>query len=106
MVGVADPVRAGLVASLAHPGGNTTGNTVLSPDLGAERLQLLRKAVPHGGAGRLSHRPAAKVLMTPGRYPRPASAAGRPCAPGPAAVLRGKRTSGLLLIPGALNSDS
>jgi putative ABC transport system substrate-binding protein len=46
MVGVADPVRAGLVASLAHPGGNITGNTVLSPDLGAKRLQLLREAIP------------------------------------------------------------
>jgi len=46
MVGVADAVRAGLVASLAHPGGNITGNTVLSPDLGAKRLQLLREAIP------------------------------------------------------------
>jgi putative ABC transport system substrate-binding protein len=46
MVGVADPVRAGLVASLAHPGGNITGNTVLSPDLGAKRLQLLRETIP------------------------------------------------------------
>jgi putative ABC transport system substrate-binding protein len=46
MVGAADPVRTGLVASLAHPGGNVTGNTVLSPDLSGKRLQLLREAIP------------------------------------------------------------
>jgi putative ABC transport system substrate-binding protein len=46
MVGVGDPVRTGLVTSLARPGGNITGNTVLSPDLGAKRLQLLREAIP------------------------------------------------------------
>src|SRR5258706_3563968 len=46
MIGVGDPVRVGLVASLALPGGNITGNTVLSPDLGAKRLQLLREAIP------------------------------------------------------------
>jgi putative ABC transport system substrate-binding protein len=46
MVGAADPVRAGLVATLAHPGGNVTGNTVLSPDLSGKRLQLLREAIP------------------------------------------------------------
>src|SRR5262249_2692864 len=45
MVGVGDPVRAGLVASLARPGGNITGNTVLSPDLGPKRLQILREAI-------------------------------------------------------------
>src|SRR5215831_15387159 len=46
MVGVADPVRTGLVASLARPGGNITGNTVVSPDLSGKRLQLLREAIP------------------------------------------------------------
>jgi putative tryptophan/tyrosine transport system substrate-binding protein len=47
MVGVGDPVRAGLVASLARPGGNLTGNTVLGPDLGPKRLQILREAIPN-----------------------------------------------------------
>jgi len=46
MIGVGDAVRTGLVASLARPGGNITGNTVLSPDLGGKRLQLLREAIP------------------------------------------------------------
>jgi putative ABC transport system substrate-binding protein len=45
MIGVGDPVRAGLVESLAWPGGNITGNTVLSPDLGPKRLQILREAI-------------------------------------------------------------
>src|SRR5499426_2333313 len=45
MIGVGDPVRVGLVASLARPGGNITGNTVLSPDLGAKRLQLMRETI-------------------------------------------------------------
>jgi ABC-type uncharacterized transport system substrate-binding protein len=47
MIGVGDPVRSGLVASLARPGGNITGNTVLSPDLGPKRLQILREVIPN-----------------------------------------------------------
>jgi putative ABC transport system substrate-binding protein len=46
MVAVGDPVRAGLVASLAHPGGNVTGNSILGPAVAAKRLQLLKLAIP------------------------------------------------------------
>jgi putative tryptophan/tyrosine transport system substrate-binding protein len=46
MVGVGEPVDTGLVASLARPGANITGNTILGPDLGAKRVEFLREAIP------------------------------------------------------------
>ena len=49
MVLVGDPVRAGLVRSLAHPGGNVTGNTIISPDLGPKRLQIVKEIIPSAG---------------------------------------------------------
>jgi putative ABC transport system substrate-binding protein len=46
MIGVADPVRSGFVASLAHPGGNITGMSNIMPELAGKRLDLLREIRP------------------------------------------------------------
>jgi ABC-type uncharacterized transport system substrate-binding protein len=43
---VSDPVALGLVASLARPGGNVTGNSSLAPELNTKRLEILKDAVP------------------------------------------------------------
>jgi ABC-type uncharacterized transport system substrate-binding protein len=46
MASAGDPVRTGLVASLARPGGNVTGLSTLTPDLGGKRLQFVKELLP------------------------------------------------------------
>jgi putative tryptophan/tyrosine transport system substrate-binding protein len=46
MLGVADAVGSGFVASLARPGGNITGTTNIMPELAGKRLELLREILP------------------------------------------------------------
>jgi putative ABC transport system substrate-binding protein len=43
---VGDPVATGFVASLAHPGGNMTGQSIVAVDLSGKRLELLREIIP------------------------------------------------------------
>ena len=57
MLHAGNPVGAGLVTSLAHPGGNVTGTTSMIPDLGAKQVELLRQVIP--GLARLG------VLLNP-----------------------------------------
>ncbi len=52
MTGSSDPVGTGLVRTLAHPGGNVTGMSILAPDLAQKRLELLRRVL--GNASRVA----------------------------------------------------
>jgi putative tryptophan/tyrosine transport system substrate-binding protein len=46
MTAAGDPLGSGLVASLARPGGNVTGLSLMAPDLGGKRLELLKEVLP------------------------------------------------------------
>ena len=46
MAGVGDPLRAGFIASLSRPGGNTTGVSLLNQELWPKRLELIKEVVP------------------------------------------------------------
>jgi putative ABC transport system substrate-binding protein len=59
-----DPVKAGFIDSLARPGGNVTGVTLLSTELGGKRLELLKEAVPKLSRVAVLYDPA-----TPGAAP-------------------------------------
>jgi putative ABC transport system substrate-binding protein len=43
---VGDPVETGFVASLSHPGGNITAQSILAPQLSGKRLELLKETIP------------------------------------------------------------
>jgi putative ABC transport system substrate-binding protein len=57
-----DPVGDGLVASLAHPGGNLTGLSLMAPELGAKRLQLLKEVLKKPKAVAVLWNPAYKGM--------------------------------------------
>ena len=61
IVGNADLLASGLIASLARPGGNTTGVSMLSAELDAKRLEILKEIVPSGRRFGLMSDPATKV---------------------------------------------
>jgi putative ABC transport system substrate-binding protein len=67
-----DPVGAGFVASLARPGGNITGLSILSVDLGPKHLEMLRSMVPRlssvavlGNPSNSSHAMTLKSIQAP-----------------------------------------
>src|SRR5262245_9117681 len=59
-----DPVGAGLVASLARPGGNVTGNSGLSPELNTKRLEILKDAIPRLSRVGFLRTPEATISVT------------------------------------------
>jgi putative ABC transport system substrate-binding protein len=58
-----DPVEAGLVESLARPGGNVTGLTILNTELGDKRLELLKEAVPKAARVAVLYDPAGRASV-------------------------------------------
>ena len=72
-----DPVRIGLVASLARPGGNLTGVNFLSAELVAKRLELLRELVPKAARVALLINPAGPTPEVTLRDAQPAAQAMR-----------------------------
>ena len=112
---VSDPVGMGIVASLAHPGGNVTGLTLMSPDLAGKRLQLLREILPKatrvailtggGGSTRLfleQIRPAAQQTGVQLVIPE---VSGGEELPGAFTTMQRERAQALIVEVGPLTSD-
>ena len=74
-IGVGDPVSDGLVASLARPGGNVTGFSLLGPELVGKSLDLLKQAVPGVSRVALLVKPDATPNDTMNRFRKEAEVA-------------------------------
>ena len=73
--GGADPVEAGLIDSLARPGGNVTGLTNLGRELGGKRLELLKEAVPKVARVAVLYDPASPASVRRGERGSPSRGA-------------------------------
>ena len=71
LMGVGDPVASGLVTSLARPGGNITGLTMLAVELSGKRVELLKEAVPKVTRVAFLWNSANPVSHQRGERPRP-----------------------------------
>jgi putative tryptophan/tyrosine transport system substrate-binding protein len=77
MVGAAlDPVKAGLIESLARPGGNVTGLSILTAELGEKRLEMLKEAVPKLARVAVLYEPAVPSSVLDVKEVLPAAAHG------------------------------
>jgi putative ABC transport system substrate-binding protein len=93
MEATTDPLGAGLIASLARPGGNVTGSATLQSELGAKRLELFMEAFPSPSRVAVLYDPttsarpgARRLLVAPSpATPLPADAASPPGVAAPAA---------------------
>ena len=65
MAAIIDPVASGLVTNIARPGGNLTGQSMMSPDLVGKQLEILKEVVPKVSRVALLHNPA-----NPGNAPQ------------------------------------